>query len=124
MSLPPTRAGPARAIIVHSKTRENDASWKPNRSISSRTRLPASTTARRNSGGIFDFESKRERLEVVTRELEDPNVWNDPARAQALGKEKKELDGVVGTLTSLAGGLIDARDLFELARAEADDATL
>ena len=114
----------ARAIIAHSKTRENDASWKPNRSISSRTRLPASTIARRNSGGIFDFEAKRERLEVVTRELEDPNVWNDPARAQALGKEKKELDGVVGTLTSLAGGLTDARDLFELARAEADDDTL
>jgi len=114
----------ARAIIAHSKTRENDASWKPNRSISSPTRWPASTTAPCNSGGIFDFEAKRERLEVVTRELEDPNVWNDPARAQALGKEKKELDGVVGTLTSLAGGLTDARDLFELARAEADDDTL
>jgi peptide chain release factor 2 len=61
---------------------------------------------------------------VVTRELEDPNVWNDQARAQALGREKKELDGVVGTLTTLAGGLTDARDLFDLARAEDDDATL
>jgi len=61
---------------------------------------------------------------VVTRELEDPNVWSDPPRAQALGKEKKELDQVVGTLTSLASGLADARDLFELARAESDDATL
>ncbi|MET0346632.1 MAG: PCRF domain-containing protein, partial [Casimicrobiaceae bacterium] len=60
----------------------------------------------------------------MTRELEDPNVWNDPPRAQALGREKKELDQVVGTLTSLASGLTDARGLFDLARGEQDDATL
>jgi peptide chain release factor 2 len=61
---------------------------------------------------------------VVTRELEDPNVWNDQTRAQALGREKKELDQVVGTLRSLASGLTDARGLFDLARGEQDDATL
>ncbi|MET0440704.1 MAG: peptide chain release factor 2 [Casimicrobiaceae bacterium] len=72
----------------------------------------------------LDFEAKRERLEVVTRELEDPNVWNDQPRAQALGREKKELDQVVGTLTTLASGLNDARGLFDLARGEQDEATL
>jgi peptide chain release factor 2 len=60
----------------------------------------------------------------VTRELEDPSVWNDQPRAQALGKEKKELGEVVETLTALASGLVDARGLFDLARAEEDDATL
>ena len=67
---------------------------------------------------------KSERLAVVERELEDPRVWDDPQRAQDLGKEKKALDQIVGTLTGLDAGLRDGRDLFDLAKAEGDDATL
>ena len=39
-------------------------------------------------GGIFDWDEKSRRLAEVNAELEDPSVWNDPKRAQALGKEK------------------------------------
>ena len=67
---------------------------------------------------------RSERLAVVTRELEDPKVWDDPQRAQDLGKEKKTLDQIVGTLTALDAGLRDGRELFDLAKGEADDATL
>ncbi len=67
---------------------------------------------------------KSERLAVVNRELEDPKVWDNATRAQDLGKEKKQLDGIVGTLIALDGGLADSRDLFELARSEGDDDTL
>jgi peptide chain release factor 2 len=56
---------------------------------------------------------KSERLAVVSRELEDPKVWDSPERAQALGKEKKDLDGVVGTITELETGLSDSRELCE-----------
>ena len=101
-----------------------DASWKPNKSISSPVRSTGSSIARRSCGGIFDFDAKRERLEVVTKELEDPKIWDDQQRAQDLGKEKKQLDQVVGALTALASGLDDSRQLFELARVENDDATL
>ena len=44
------------------------------------------------SGGFFDYDAKRERLEEVERELESPDVWNDPERAQALGRERASLD--------------------------------
>jgi peptide chain release factor 2 len=64
------------------------------------------------------------RLTEVARELEDPKVWDDPKRAQELGRERKLLDGVVGTLTALGASLGDSGELFELARAEGDDATL
>jgi peptide chain release factor 2 len=67
---------------------------------------------------------KAVRLEEVTRELEDPKIWDDPKRAQELGKERKALEGVVGTLTTLDAGLRDSGELFELARTDADDATL
>ena len=67
---------------------------------------------------------KASRLEEVARELEDPKVWDNQERAQELGKEKKQLDDVVGKLTALDRGLADSRELFELARADSDDATL
>ncbi len=75
-------------------------------------------------GGIFDVDAKARRLAEVSRALEDPGVWNDPKRAQELGREKKLLDDVVGRLQRLAANLDDAQELFEIARADDDDATL
>ncbi len=77
-----------------------------------------------NCGGIFDFDVKAERLGAVSKELEDPKVWDDPARAQELGREKKQLEGVVHSLTQLTSDLSDSTELFGLARAEGDDATV
>ena len=56
--------------------------------------------------------------------MEDPDVWNDPERAQTLGKERARLEEVVDTLSSLETGLQDAADLLELAAEESDEATL
>lgn len=42
-------------------------------------------------GGIFDFDSKCERLEEVVRELESSEIWNNPEQAQALGRERAQL---------------------------------
>jgi len=51
-------------------------------------------------------------------------VWSDNKRAQELGKERKSLESLVGNFDRLANGLRDARELFEIARSEKDDATL
>ncbi|OYV26448.1 MAG: peptide chain release factor 2 [Halothiobacillus sp. 20-54-6] len=76
------------------------------------------------SGGIFDFDVKKERLEEVDRELEVPDVWNDPARAQALGKERAALERVVHTLADMAQGLSDNADLLDMAAEEDDEASV
>ena len=73
-----------------------------------------------NSGGIFDYDQKHERLIVVNLELEDPRVWDDPKRAQDLGREKRSLEDVVLVLQSVDQGLEDARELFGMAREEGD----
>ncbi|NNF39852.1 MAG: peptide chain release factor 2 [Woeseiaceae bacterium] len=73
------------------------------------------------SGGIFDYEGKAERLTEVRRELEQPDVWNDPDRAQALGQERAQLEQVVEVLDKMSTGLGEADELLELA-AEDDDA--
>jgi peptide chain release factor 2 len=75
-------------------------------------------------GGIFDFDVKKSRLEQISKELEDPSIWNDQARSQTLGKEKRELDFIVNGLSHLASNLKDQCELFELARNENDDETL
>jgi peptide chain release factor 2 len=71
-------------------------------------------------GGIFDFDAKSERLEEVSRELESPDVWNEPDRAQALGKEKVALEQIVETIHKLEQGAEDVEGLVELA-VEAED---
>ena len=75
-------------------------------------------------GGIFDFDSKSERLEEVVRELEVSAVWNNPERAQALGRERAQLEAVVHQLQELSQSVTDLTELFELAREEDDETTL
>ena len=75
------------------------------------------------SGGIFDYAEKQERLTEVERELEDPKVWDRPEHAQALGRERAELEGIVKLLGSLGERLTDALDLLDMAAEEDDQAT-
>ena len=89
--------------------------------------MPASRTCRRASprlGGIFDYETKSERLEEVSRELENPNVWDNPERAQQLGRERSTLDKIVNGIRTLNDGLSGADELLQLAAAENDEGTV
>lgn len=69
-------------------------------------------------GGIFDLQSKQERLEEVNGLLEDPKLWDDPAKAQELGKERQTLSAVVSRFKELYQGLEDVLTLDEMAREE------
>ncbi|WP_177420666.1 peptide chain release factor 2 [endosymbiont of Lamellibrachia barhami] len=74
--------------------------------------------------GYLDYPEKQERLTEVLRELEDPAIWNDPAKAQALGRERATLETIVLTIDELEGGLGDAADLLEMAVEEEDEETV
>lgn len=71
-------------------------------------------------GGIFDYDLKKERLEEVNAELEQSEVWTDPEKAQALGKERVTLEEIINTIDALDQGLDDVEGLLELA-IEAED---
>lgn len=77
-----------------------------------------------NCGGIFDYDAKADRLRTVNASLEDPAVWNDPKKAQELGKEKKALDAIVVTIDDLTRELSDNSELFEMSKEEGDHAGL
>ena len=76
------------------------------------------------SGGIFDLDTKSERLTEVVRELEDPAIWDNPERAQELGRERARLEEVVLTLGTMAQSLQDAAELLEIAAEEDDVASV
>ncbi|MBK1708903.1 peptide chain release factor 2 [Marichromatium gracile] len=73
---------------------------------------------------MFDYDGRQERLTEVLRELEDPDVWNEPDRAQALGRERATLEAVVVTIDELTSGLADADDLLAMAVEEEDADTV
>ncbi|MBM3366011.1 MAG: peptide chain release factor 2 [Betaproteobacteria bacterium] len=82
------------------------------------------TTREQDLRGYLDFDLKSEKLEQVNAELEDPKVWEDPKRAQDLGKEKKSLEAIVESLTAIHAGLRDTSELLDMAREENDIDTL
>ena len=59
----------------------------------------------------------------MQRELEDPAIWANPERAQALGKERSQLESIVNTLKNNQQGLLDAAEWFALAQEEQDEQT-
>jgi peptide chain release factor 2 len=101
-----------------------EATWKQIKSTLSNIAFPTWRPAPPSCGGIFDFDTKQQRLVEVSKLLEDPKAWEDSKRAQALGREKKSLEGIVDTLKRLVHVLKDVAELFALAKESGDDATL
>jgi peptide chain release factor 2 len=59
----------------------------------------------------------------VELELAEPSVWDDPDKAQALGRERSSLELVVHTIEALDTGHADSSALLELAQMEDDQDT-
>lgn len=76
------------------------------------------------SGGIFDYDSKKDRLEEVDLQLEDPEIWNNPEQAQKLGQERASLDAIVNGLDQLNADAEETRELLELTIEEDDSESL
>ncbi len=58
-------------------------------------------------------------MNEVNAALENPTVWNEPKRAQDLGREKKLLEDVVGTIDHLKSNLSDNTELYDMSKADA-----
>jgi len=123
-------AGPAPDPLLRGRvrTRPPDTSrntpWTQNTSTRSAPSSKTSRLAPPSYGGIFDYDQKARKLEDVNAALEDPAVWNDPKRAQELGKEKKALESIVLVLDDLTRELADNEELYEMSREDNDEAGL
>ncbi len=95
--------------------------WKQNAATPSKPNSKTSALAWSSYGGTFDYDRKASKLKEVESALEDPTVWNNPKRAQELGKEKKSLEDVVIVLDRLTQELADNSELFDMSLADGDE---
>ena len=70
------------------------------------------------------MDEKIDRLEEVRLELENPEIWSNPEKAQSLGKEKVELENLCEAFSYSSSILIDAKELLEMAEVENDIETV
>jgi peptide chain release factor 2 len=78
----------------------------------------------RRFGGIFDYETKQDRLAEVLRELENNKIWDNPETAQNMSKEKVQLTTILDSLDNMRLQLADLDALLEMAYAEEDEAAV
>ncbi len=58
----------------------------------------------------------------VKRELEDPTVWENPEEAQALGKERAQLESIVDVIANVSKRIEDADELIMMLQSDPDEA--
>ncbi|MCL1627460.1 MULTISPECIES: peptide chain release factor 2 [Roseinatronobacter] len=71
-------------------------------------------------GQRMDIETAPHRLEEFDAMTENPDLWNDPARAQALMRDRRMLSDALETYRSISQELEDQTGLIELGEAEGD----
>ncbi|MFL4969957.1 MAG: peptide chain release factor 2 [Xanthobacteraceae bacterium] len=69
----------------------------------------------------LDVDKARARLDDLNRQAEDPNLWNDSARAQRVMQERNELEDSLSAIARIAQELDDQITMIELGEAEDDN---
>ncbi|MCK4575984.1 peptide chain release factor 2, partial [candidate division WOR-3 bacterium] len=64
---------------------------------------------------MFDIDKRRERIEKLTKEVSNPDLWKNKQEAQAISKELSDERGVVKRWDELNSQLKDLADLLEIA---------
>lgn len=111
---------PGPFACVGASTRRNQDPW---RTIRPPRSCPTSRRGSRASGGLFDIDRKRSRIELIERDSTLPDFWNDNVKAQGLLKEKTQLEKQVATFEKSQRALDDARTLLELAQEMGDESS-
>ena len=82
---------------------------------------PTSSRASLCSGGVFDWEPALRRLDELNARVEDPTLWDRPAEAQAVSRERSKLADSIEAVRALERERADAIELAELAEMEGDE---
>jgi peptide chain release factor 2 len=75
-------------------------------------------------GGHFDIDIKNEQLQEVNRELNEPDLWSNPEKAQILTKTRSELMQTIESFQVLEKDLQETCELLEWVITDNDEAGL
>ena len=71
---------------------------------------------------FLDWDRAHKRLEELNAKVEDPQLWDDPKRAQDVMRERRRLDEAIGATTAIEHELADTVELMAMAESEGDQA--
>ncbi len=77
-----------------------------------------------NIKDIIDPEKLKARNSEIENLQNDPSFWDDAKNAAKIGQEKTKIEKILSDYESLANALDDAKELFEIGKAEEDEETL
>ena len=70
------------------------------------------------------WEDAKKRLSEFNQKVEDPNLWNNPEKAQKIMKERQEIEGAIKQIKEVENSLRDNIGLIELGEEEGDEQTV
>lgn len=71
---------------------------------------------------FLDWDRALRRLDELNNRVEDPKLWDDPAQAQVVMRERRRLDEAISATRAIETELSDTVELMEMAEAEGDTA--
>ncbi|MBS1239636.1 MAG: peptide chain release factor 2, partial [Proteobacteria bacterium] len=72
----------------------------------------------------LDWDRALRRLDELNAKVEDPTLWDDPKGAEAVMRERRRLEGSIGTVNAISDEMANAVEFVELGEAEGDEATI
>ncbi|MGI9383685.1 MAG: peptide chain release factor 2 [Methyloligellaceae bacterium] len=69
----------------------------------------------------LDWDTAVDRLDELNHRAEDPDLWNDPAQAQTLMRQRQQLEDAITSYRRMEQELDDTVELLELGELEEDD---
>jgi len=69
----------------------------------------------------LDWERALRQLDELNARVQDPALWNEPGKAQAIGREQKRLESAVDAVNEISAEMADAIEFVEMGEAEGDD---
>jgi len=72
----------------------------------------------------LDWDRAVRRLDELNARVEDPKLWDDPKKAEEVMRERRRLDGAIGTVNEIGREMADAIEFIELGEAEDDQAVV
>jgi len=72
----------------------------------------------------LDWDRAVRRLDELNARVEDPTLWNDPKNAEEVMRERRRLEGSIGTVNEITREMADAVEFVELGEMEGDEAVV
>src|SRR6516162_3499165 len=129
MGVTPVKAGPragASSLEAWILACAGVTEWEHNTELVMRAEIQAVADDIQKSLALLrrhlDWETATRRLAELNAQVEDPRLWDDPANAQKLLRERTRLDQAIDGYRRIEREVDEARELIELGEAEGEAA--